>query len=59
MSGSGAIVRQRAKVMVVARLKAKGLSNRAIAETLGIRIERVAAMAKLGERLITVEARKL
>ena len=54
MSGSGVDKRARALAVQIAKLRREGMTNRQIAEIVGIDVKRVPSKADIGERLLSL-----
>ena len=54
MSGSGVDKRARALAIQIAKLRRQGMTNRQIAEIVGIDVKRVPSKADIGERLLSL-----
>lgn len=54
MSGSGVDKRARALAIQIAKLRREGMTNRQIAEIVGIDVKRVPSKADIGERLLSL-----
>ena len=58
MSGSGVDKRARALAIQIAKLRREGMTNRQIAEIVGIDVKRVPSKADIGERLLSLVEEK-
>jgi len=58
MSGSGVDKRARALAIQIAKLRRQGMTNRQIAEIVGIDVKRVPSKADIGERLLSLVEEK-
>ena len=54
MSGSGVDKRARALAIQIAKLRREGMTNRQIAEIVGIDVKRVPSKVDIGERLLSL-----
>ena len=54
MSGSGVDKRARALAIQIAKLRRQGMTNRQIAEIVGIDVKRVPSKVDIGERLLSL-----
>jgi len=58
MSGSGVDKRARALAIQIAKLRRQGMTNRQIAEIVGIDVKRVPSKVDIGERLLSLVEEK-
>ena len=58
MSGSGVDKRARALAVQIAKLRRQGMTNRQIAEIVGIDVKRVPSKVDIGERLLSLVEEK-
>lgn len=58
MSGSGVDKRARALAIQIAKLRREGMTNRQIAEIVGIDVKRVPSKVDIGERLLSLVEEK-
>lgn len=58
MSGSGVDKRARALAIQIAKLRREGMTNRQIAEIVGVDVKRVPSKVDIGERLLSLAEEK-
>ena len=58
MSGSGVDKRARALAIQIAKLRRQGMTNRQIAEIVGVDVKRVPSKVDIGERLLSLAEEK-
>ncbi len=58
MSGSGVDKRARALAVQIAKLRREGMTNRQIAETVGIDVKRIPSKVEIGDRILSLTEKK-